>query len=66
MVDGRRQLLSLPSNYQHPLKSIIKALHFDILTWKTDPGGRAASNGMKRGKINSQSESRATEGAGTE
>lgn len=35
MVDGSRQLLSLPGNYQHPLKGIIKASNFDILTKKT-------------------------------
>ena len=64
MVDGGRQVLSLPGNYQHPLKSIIKASNFDILTQKTAPEEEPLPHGRKRRKINSQSESKAAEAAG--
>lgn len=60
MVDGGRQLLSLPGNYRHPLKSIIKASNFDILTWKTALEEEPLREAGKRRKINFQSSGKAT------
>lgn len=56
MVDGGRQLLSFSGNYQHPLKCIIKASIFDILTWKRALEKEPQRKAGKGGKINCELE----------